>query len=508
MGDQTRAERTTTGRTGSGRPGRTLRRAAWAAAGGLPGSLRRLAAATRPVDARQARVLARRWAELPATARTPNQLVGRHTAGCEGTHGVFPQCNLTCSPCYHSKDANKVRVDAAHTLAEVESQMAFLERERGSHAHAQLIGGEVTLLDPDTHAEALLAMRRHGREPMSMTHGDVDEDYLRRLVLGADGRTRLRRVSFAVHVDSHMRGRRGAPRPRSEAELEPFRRGFIEAVRRLRTTYGVRSYVAHNMTVTPGNLAEVADTVRSTVPLGYDMLSFQPAAFVGDDRRWREGFRDISPDAVWAEVERGAGSPLPWRALQFGDPRCNRTAWGWLVDGRFVPLLVEDDARDLAARDAFLARLGGLRVAGTPAPLLVLRLLRALTGNLDALPVAVGWLRRAVARSGGLRVLVRARRTVRAMTFVMHNFMDAAQVRPAWEAMERGVEATDPEVRATQERLRACVYTMAHPEQGRLVPACVQHSVLDPQENAALRVLLPLPTLRAAHPSEVPCPES
>ncbi len=33
---------------------------------------------------------------------------------------------------------------------------------------------------------------------------------------------------------------------------------------------------------------------------------------------------------------------------------------------------------------------------------------------------------------------------------------------------------------------------MAHPETGELVPACVQHSVLDPGENAALRRLLPL----------------
>jgi hypothetical protein len=30
-----------------------------------------------------------------------------------------------------------------------------------------------------------------------------------------------------------------------------------------------------------------------------------------------------------------------------------------------------------------------------------------------------------------------------------------------------------------------------------LVPACVQHGVLDPAENAALRVLLPLPTVRS-----------
>ena len=459
------------------------------------GLLRRLAERTRPVPRLKAEALARRWAELPASARTPAQLVGRHAVGCEGTHGVFPRCNLTCSPCYHSKDANKVRVDGEHTVREVESQMAFLEQVRGPHGHAQLIGGEVTLLDPDAHAEALLAMRRHGREPMSMTHGDVDEDYLRRLVLGPDGRPRLRRVSFAAHIDSLMRGRRGIPRPRTEAELEPYRRRFVEMVRRLRSDYGVRSYLAHNMTVTPSNLGEVADAVRATVPLGFDMLSFQPAAFVGDDRRWKEGFRDLTPDDVWAEVERGIGSPLPWRALQMGDARCNRTAWGWLVGARFVPVLDDEDPRDLAARDLFLDRLGGLQVSNTPPAVLVPRLLRVLGANLTALPVALGWLRRAVARSGGVPVLLRERRQVRPFTFVMHSFMDAEQVRPAWELLEQGVEAEDPAVRATQERLQACVYAMAHPEQGRVVPACVQHAVLDPGENARLRTLLPLPTV-------------
>lgn len=45
----------------------------------------------------------------------------------------------------------------------------------------------MTLLDPDDHAAALTAMRRHGRKPMSMTHGDFDYEYLQRLAIGPDG---------------------------------------------------------------------------------------------------------------------------------------------------------------------------------------------------------------------------------------------------------------------------------------------------------------------------------
>jgi hypothetical protein len=78
------------------------------------------------------------------------------------------------------------------------------------------------------------------------------------------------------------------------------------------------------------------------------------------------------------------------------------------------------------------------------------------------------------------------------MSFVVHAFIDAELVRPAWEALQRGETAGDPAVRAAQERLQACSYAMAHPDQGRLVPACVQHSVLDPQENARLARVLPL----------------
>jgi hypothetical protein len=78
------------------------------------------------------------------------------------------------------------------------------------------------------------------------------------------------------------------------------------------------------------------------------------------------------------------------------------------------------------------------------------------------------------------------------MSFVMHRFMHATDVAPAWDLEQQGRTSDDPRIRATQERLRACAYSMAQPETGQLVPACVQHSVLDPAENLALRRRLPL----------------
>ena len=39
------------------------------------------------------------------------------------------------------------------------------------------------------------------------------------------------------------------------------------------------------------------------------------------------------------------------------------------------------------------------------------------------------------------------------LTVVMHRFMDAADVAPAWELTQRGVTSDDPRLRETRERL-------------------------------------------------------
>jgi hypothetical protein len=466
--------------------------------------IRAITSVLRPVDPEFAAALARRWAELPQTARTAGQTLGRHAVGCEGTHGVFPQCNLACTPCYHSRDANRVRVDGPHTQAQVQAQMSLLRRQRGPRAHAQLIGGEVTLLSPDDHAAALKIMRDHGREPMSFTHGDVDYDYLKRLVLGPGGRRRLRRVSFAAHFDSLMFGRRGIPRPPDEASLNPYRERFAAMFARLRREHGVRSFLAHNMTVTPANLGQVASVVRDCAAMGYGMFSFQPAAFVGDERRWHEDYRNVTGDQVWAQIERGAGARLDYRVFEHGDVRCNRAAYGFWCGDRWYPFLDGSDPRDLAVRDAFFRYFGPVNFTGTPAPVLAARIALITAAHPAVLALAARWAARTLRR-------VRLRRTlkhgVRPVSFVMHQFMDAADVRPAWELMQRGQVSDNPQIRATQERLAACHYAMAHPEDGTLVPACVQHCLLDPQKNRDLRTLLPLPEVprrRAGRPGPQP----
>ncbi|MGI8902636.1 MAG: radical SAM domain-containing protein [Solirubrobacteraceae bacterium] len=450
---------------------------------------RALELTTRPVPPDLEQALQRRWEELPEHVKTSAQALGRRMGGCEGTHGVFPRCNLACTPCYHAREANRVRVDGAHTLAEVDAQMALLHTLRGPGQHAQLIGGEVTLLAPEDHARVLATMRRHARKPMSMSHGDFDYDYLLALALGADGRPRSRHLSFAGHFDSMMFGRRGLRRARSEAELNVHRRRFCEMFGRLEREHGISHYLAHNMTVTPGNVGQVAQVIRDCRDYGFRMFSFQPAAFVGNPARWKDDYRACSGDEVWAQIEAGAGCRLCPDVFQVGDPRCNRTVHAALVGERCLQLLDPGNPRDLELRDAFYEAFGGMDFE-VAAPLLAARLTRAVAPHPRLLALAAGWARRFVRRAGGIGAV--RRHGVRPVTFVMHSFMDARVVAPAWELMQAGEAAQDPEVRAAQERLAACSYAMAHPETGELVPACVQHAVLDPQESAELARLLPL----------------
>lgn len=221
-------------------------------------------------------------------------------------------------------------------------------------------------------------------------------------------------------------------------------------------------------------------------------MSFQPAAYVGDQRRWREGYRAFCDEDVWAKIEAGAGTRLPYRALQWGDERCNRTTLGFYAGDRYVPIFDDRCAADLRVRDAVMKNFAGIGLSASHPGIATAKVCRVIVAHPMLLLLGLGWLTRKV-RTAGIGRLIRNPR-IRPMTFVMHSFMDANEVAPAWDLMARGEVSDDPVIRATQERLQACSYTMAHPETGQLVPACVQHGVLDKDEVAELRRLLPLIT--------------
>ncbi len=442
---------------------------------------------TRPVDPHTEAALKRRWDALPDSQKLPSQVLGRRTTGCEGSHGVFPKCDFSCKPCYHSSDANKVRVDGPHTLVEVERQMAFSRSHNATTSYAQLIGGEVSLLEPEDHAAALEIMWAHGRKPMSFTHGDFDYDYLRRIAVADDGTPRFKELSFACHMDTTMVGREGIRKPETEAQLNEYRGRFCEMFDRLKQEHGVRAFLAHNMTVTPANVDQIPDVISNCWDQGWRMFSFQPAAYIGNENRWREGFRELTSDIVWSEVEAGVGARLPYEALHVGDTRCTRSTWGAWVGDDFVPIVDDRDDADREFVATALEAFPGNFIGQDPLTAGV-RMARSAAVTPAVVPQAARWLGRYVSRAGGLRA---SWREVRPMTFVMHQFIDATDTAAAWEHIQDGSRAEDAKILAAQERLEACAYIMNHPDKGQSVPACVQHAVYDPGENRQLVELLP-----------------
>ena len=135
----------------------------------------------------------------------------------------------------------------------------------------------------------------------------------------------------------------------------------------------------------------------------------------------------MTGDQVWAQVEAGAGTRFDYRVFEHGDVRCNRVAYGFWAGDRWYPFLGGNDPRDLAVRDAFFRYFGPVSFTGTPGALLAARIAvvtAATRGSLRS--------RRAgsPARSAGPGSRLAANR-VRPVSYVMHQFMDAADVWPA-----------------------------------------------------------------------------
>jgi hypothetical protein len=179
--------------------------------------------------------------------------------------------------------------------------------------------------------------------------------------------------------------------------------------------------------------------------------------------------------------------------MQFGDTRCNRVAWGAYLNGEYTPLLDDREPLDHKAVDDLLTAFPGNFAHRRPMETAV-RVARSVTSHPAVVPSAAGLLKRFVDRNGG--GIAQSWWKLKPVTFVMHQFIDAADTAAGWEHIKAGTRATEPPILQAQERLEACAYSMGHPDTDELVPACVQHGCLDARENRELAELLPLPTRR------------
>ena len=196
---------------------------------------------------------------------------------------------------------------------------------------------------------------------------------------------------------------------------------------------------------------------------------------------------------MWSEVERGVGTRLPYEAIHVGDTRCTRSTWGGWVGDTYVPFVDDRDADDREFVATALETFPGNMVTYDKFEASV-RIARSVAATPKFVPSGARWARRFIERGGGLSS---AWKDFRPMTFVMHQFIDAADTAAAWQHIELGTRAEDEKILVAQERLEACAYIMGHPDRDKSVPACVQHAVYDVEENRELVQLLPLPTKRS-----------
>ena len=420
-----------------------------------------------PIADEKAEVLRRRWAELPAELRTPNQISGRHLTHCGFTLGAS-YCSFHCTHCYLPKNANDVPIPS---LEDMKEQIDANRRFQGPGGGLQITGGDVA----DAYWRAgrpaeLVEIVRYaygvGLVPMLMTHGQTlleHPEFLEELVVAGG----LRQVS--VHIDMTQAGRHGFPigRVKSEADLHPVREAFTQLATTLRAKSGRPLELALSFTVTRKNIEFVPEVIRWYLAQPertriWRMLSFQPEADTG---RTIFSERPITPDDVWKKICEGTGLPLRRDATIFGHPDCN--SWASLLvarpSGKFGALLPDNPKWD-ALMGRVLARIGGLSLvtddAGTPPwrlagvlaqnPILTLRV---------AAYLGIHFLSGRMAREI-LAALLRGQ--VHTFSIGIHNFMDAAKTATA---------ATDPVIKS---RLDACVFKGAVKQNGEwiAVPMC------------------------------------
>ncbi len=428
-------------------------------------------AALEPVSQEKRNLLAERWAELPTALQTPQQAVGRQLTHCGYTLGAS-YCSFGCTHCYLPRNANQAPIPS---LEEMKAQVDANRRLLGDDGALQITGGDV--LDAywregriDELVEILAYASAAGTVPMLMTHGQVlldHPDVFDRLV------TEGHLTKVAIHIDITQAGRPGYPirALEDEAQLHPLRQRFVDLILDVRRRTGCAVSAAHTVTVTAANLGSISSIVSWLLdePRRLDafrMLSFQTEADVG---RTRMGTSTATPEAVWAEVERAAGTRLGRGAFSFGDPRCSSQAIALRVEtgaGRRVIDALPAGQPTESFVAALLRTFGGVGSRGPDAWLANVRrtsLLLRRPGVLWALARHVGHVRRSAGltrREAVRAALRRGTGAPRALNLVQHNFMSARDV-------------ADPD-QATQERLAACAFRGATRRNGEwvAVPMC------------------------------------
>ena len=292
------------------------------------------------------------------------------------------------------------------------------------------------------------------------------------------GRASAPLLRRALRLDDVRPARHPARRARRRSCI-PTGRASARCSQRLEREHGVTHYLAHNMTVTPRNLDQVAE-VDPRLPRHGLPHVLLPARRL--HRQHRAAGRTTTARSRPTACGRRS-SAAPARGCTSGALAVRRRALQPHRLRRLRGRPLRAAARRGRPRRPALAsglhrgvRRHGLRRAARAARRAAGPRLRAPPARAaGAWPAGPGasWRERAGRRTSRATARARSRSSctrswTRATCGRRGRRCSAARSRPTRA------------IRATQERLQACSYAMAHPEDGTLVPACAQHAVLDP----------------------------
>lgn len=295
-------------------------------------------------------------------ARTPSTpTIAHHSES--STHGRVSRCNFCCAP----GTTRGKPTGSGPTPSAPRSQMAPFCRPQGPHGHAQLsVARSASSTQMTTPQQHCCRLRGAGGMPMSMTHGDFDTTTPNISLSALPAAPGSPHCRFAAAQLRH-RSRRVAmlsatPGPcsaNSEVSTYPntrSRTGPVPpgALRHGRPAQLGRErdrlpYLAHN-TINPANVDQIPEVVTGAGGWVPNMFSFQPSAFVGDQRRWKEDQPDcrLRP-TLCVGTDRGRRRYPP--AARCVPVTAATAAWGFYGGARWHRFLDDTDSTDLAARD-------------------------------------------------------------------------------------------------------------------------------------------------------------
>jgi len=348
--------------------------------------------------------LARMQHRLEATGQWhPGQVAGRrYPIGCVSLE-ITQRCNLDCTLCYLSEDAESVR---DIPLAELFRRIDVIRAQYGPSTDIQVSGGEPTLRRRDE----LIAIVRHitaaGMRSSLFTNGIL----VTRSLLEELSTVGLTDVAFHVDLTQQRAGYD------SEAALNTVRARYIELAR------GLPLSVLFNTTVFAGNLSEVpalvqffaahADVVR--------FVSFQLQAATG---RGVLGARaqEVSQATVVDAIRRGTGVALDFDVLTAGHAHCNKFAMAWVIGSECVDALAD---RHFIQR--MMAELAAVEIPRRPRREAARAVVSAVLRRPHLWRPTLRWLAESI--WAARRALWRGRGRVQKLSFFIHNFMDACNL--------------------------------------------------------------------------------